>query len=144
MSVTRTAATFFKTGIQNYKTVSEFISIPLVLGFGAYGAASGYEHARKEGHGVMRSGACAVAHIPFYAFLGYGLGPVVIPTLTALSVGHMTGLTTFEYSAYNENDKKVDIQASESKFKYTKTKLPPKENNVVRSVTTYSSGSSRD
>jgi hypothetical protein len=127
---TRTAATLFKTGIQNYKTVSEFISIPLVVGFSAFGAASGYEHARKKGHGVMRSGACAVAHIPFYAFLGYGLGPVVIPTVTALSVGYMTGLTTFEYSAYNENDKKAHLKASETNFKYTKTKLPSKENKV--------------
>lgn len=126
----RTTATYLKTGIHSYKTVSEIISIPLVFGFSAFGAASGYEHAQKEGHGVMRSSACAVTHIPFYAFLGYGIGPVVIPVVTALSVGYMTGIMTFEYSSLNENgndNKKVHLKASETNFKYTKTKLPTKE-----------------
>jgi hypothetical protein len=132
----RTAATHLKTGIRSYKNASEYISVPLAFMCGVGGAASGYDYARREGHGALRATACAVAHVPFYAFLGYGLGPIVIPAVTAIGVGTLAGVATFEYGPIQDDDgnetekKQVRFEECSTKVKFSREKLPAKETEV--------------
>jgi hypothetical protein len=132
----RTAAAGLKTGIRSYKNASEYISIPLAFVCGVAGAKSGYDYARREGHGALRASACAVAHVPFYAFLGYGLGPIVIPAVTAIGVGTLAGVATFKYGPIQDEDgndtgkRQVHFQECSTNVKYSKETLPAKETEV--------------
>ena len=129
----RTAATRLVSGIRRYKEASEYISIPMALGFGAAGLSSGFEHARKKGHGLARASACGVAHVPFFAFVGYGAGPLVIPLVTAFAVGTVAGVVEIETKTTDDKTKigeKLHVKAGETNLTYTKTTLATKETEV--------------
>lgn len=96
----------------------------------------GTNYARREGHGALRATACAVAHVPFYAFLGYGLGPIVIPAVTAIGVGTLAGVATFKYGPIQDDDgndtgkRQVHFQECSTNVKFSREKLPAKETEV--------------
>lgn len=114
-----------KKGWQGYKTGSHYVGLPLALGMGGLGFASGYSEARNQEYGLVRSTVCGVMHTPFYAWIGYGIGAIAIPITAALGVGSVAGVVSFEVAENKENDTStVKAKAGAGRFDYKREPRP--------------------